>query len=96
MAQKTWVGGDGNWHIEPADHALVLAEGAPAETFVDNVTRRRFHNYAEYEGLFGESCARMPELELPRVKAARQLPRSLGERLAARAKPLDIVSAAAA
>ncbi|GGC58415.1 Hint domain-containing protein [Chelatococcus reniformis] len=84
------------YHIELADHALVLAEGAPAETFVDNVTRRRFDNYAQYEALFGESRAYMPELELPRIKSVRQLPRPVRERLAARAEALGLASAAAA
>ncbi|GGC60868.1 Hint domain-containing protein [Chelatococcus reniformis] len=84
------------FHIELADHALVLAEGAPAETFVDNVTRRRFDNYAEYEVLFGESRARMPELELPRVKSARQLPSAVRERLAVQAEALGLIHEAAA
>ncbi|GGC91681.1 hypothetical protein GCM10010994_56800 [Chelatococcus reniformis] len=84
------------YHIELEDHALVLAEGAPAETFVDNVTRRRFDNYAEYEALFGACEARLPELELPRIKSARQLPRAVRERLATRAEALGFVGAAAA
>ncbi|GGC54012.1 Hint domain-containing protein [Chelatococcus reniformis] len=84
------------YHIELQDHALVLAEGAPAETFVDNVTRRRFDNYAEYEAQFGPSWARIPELAMPRVKSARQLPRAVRETLAARAAALGFVSAAAA
>ncbi|GGC87870.1 hypothetical protein GCM10010994_52310 [Chelatococcus reniformis] len=84
------------FHIELDDHALVLADGAPAETFVDNVTRRRFDNYTEYEALFGGSEPRMPELELPRVKSARQLPRAVREQLAARAEALGLMSEAAA
>ncbi|WP_194446513.1 Hint domain-containing protein, partial [Chelatococcus reniformis] len=77
-----------HYHIELEDHALVLADGAVAETFVDNVTRRRFDNWAEYEALFGEREAHIAELELPRVKAARQLPRAIRERLTARAGAL--------
>jgi hypothetical protein len=84
------------YHIELADHALVLAEGAVAETFADNVTRRCFDNYAEYEALFGESRARMRELDLPRVKSARQLPRAVRERLAARARASGFVTEIAA
>ncbi|GGC60259.1 Hint domain-containing protein [Chelatococcus reniformis] len=78
------------YHIELEDHALVLADGAVAETFVDNVTRRRFDNWAEYEALFGEREAHIAELELPRVKAARQLPRAIRERLTARADALGV------
>ncbi|MCB4771493.1 Hint domain-containing protein [Ancylobacter sp. Lp-2] len=72
------------YHIELEDHALVLAEGVPAETFVDNVTRRRFDNYAEFEELHGAGAS-VPELDLPRVKSARQLPAALRARLEARA-----------
>ena len=49
------------YHIETEDHALILAEGAPVETFVDNVSRRTFDNYAEYEALYGEETV-IPEL----------------------------------
>jgi hypothetical protein len=73
------------YHIELEDHALVLAEGAPAETYVDHVTRRRFDNYAEYAALYGADAPSIPELELPRVKSARQLPAAVRARLAARA-----------
>jgi hypothetical protein len=62
------------YHVELDDHSLILAEGVPAETFVDNVTRRRFHNYAEYEARYGESVPSIAELALPRIKSARQLP----------------------
>ena len=75
------------YHIETEDHALILAEGAPAETFVDNVTRRTFDNYAEYEALYGEETA-IPELDLPRAMSQRQVPRATRERLAAVATAL--------
>lgn len=84
------------FHIELADHALVLAEGAPAETFVDNVTRRRFDNFAEFEALYGDGGEGIAELDLPRVKSARQLPRGVRERLAARAVTLGWPSSLAA
>ena len=83
------------YHIEFEDHALVLAEGAPAETFVDNVTRRRFDNYAEYEALYGADATAIAELELPRVKSARQLPAAIRARLDARAAALGSVTRAA-
>jgi hypothetical protein len=73
------------YHVELEDHALVLAEGVPAETFVDNVGRRRFDNYADYEARYGDTGATIAELELPRVKSARQLPKAVCERIAARA-----------
>lgn len=84
------------FHIELDDHALVLAEGVPAETYVDNVTRRRFDNYAEYAALHGDVGAVIAEMGVPRVKSARQLPRALRERLAARAAAIATVRASAA
>jgi hypothetical protein len=75
------------FHIEIADHALILAEGAPAETFVDNVSRRTFDNYAEYEALYGEETV-VQELDLPRAMSVRQVPRTTRERLAAVAMAL--------
>ncbi len=76
------------FHVEAEDHALILAENTPAETFVDNVTRRRFDNWREYEDLYGVEELDVVELELPRVRSSRQLPRPIATRLAARAKQL--------
>jgi hypothetical protein len=70
------------FHIELEDHALLLAEGVPAETFVDNVTRRRFDNFHEYEERFGTATAPIAEMALPRVKSARQLGRTMRADLA--------------
>ena len=81
------------FHIELEDHALVLAEGVPAETFVSNVTRRRFDNYAEFEALYGTGST-VPELDLPRVKSARQLPAAISARLATRAQASGRAAAA--
>ncbi len=72
------------FHVELEDHALILAEGTPAESFVDNVTRRRFDNFAEFEALFAEVPATTAEFDAPRIKSARQLPRALRERIAIR------------
>jgi len=69
------------FHVEVEDHALVIAEGAAAETFIDNVTRRRFDNYAEFRALYGEAAERISEMAMPRVKSARQLPRDVRQRL---------------
>jgi len=69
------------FHVELADHSLILAEGVPAETFVDNVTRRRFDNFAEFAALYGDEAATIAERDLPRIKSARQLPKALRARL---------------
>ena len=73
------------FHVELEDHALILAEGVPAETFLDTVTRRRFDNWAEYEARYGDTGPVLAELPAPRIKSARQLPQALARRLAARA-----------
>ena len=62
------------YHVETERHEIILANGVPAETFVDNVSRRAFDNYAEYEALFGENPPEMQELPHPRASNARQLP----------------------
>ena len=72
------------YHVEVADHALILAENAPAETFVDNVDRMAFDNWAEHQALYGEGPS-VSEMSYPRAKSARQVPASIREALYARA-----------
>jgi hypothetical protein len=72
------------YHVELADHAMILAEGVPAETFVDNVGRLAFDNWEEHLALFPEG-REIDELPQPRVQSARQLPAAIADRLAARA-----------
>jgi len=71
------------WHVELADHALVLAEGVPAETFIDNVARLAFDNWDEHEAAGSE--APIVEMALPRAKSARQVPVAIRKRLEERA-----------
>lgn len=73
------------YHIETENHEVVLAEGTPAETFIDNVTRSRFDNYAEYETMFGAVGTAMEDLPQPRAMSARQVPASIRLRVAQRA-----------
>ncbi|MBC4019187.1 Hint domain-containing protein [Siccirubricoccus deserti] len=75
------------FHIEVAEHTLVLAEGAPAETFVDNVHRERFDNWNEYVALAGDT-APISEMDLPRAISHRQVPVSIRRRLEGRAAAL--------
>ena len=44
-------------HVELDSHDVVLAEGAPSETFVDDHSRGIFHNAAEYAVLYPEAVA---------------------------------------
>ncbi|MGI3186020.1 Hint domain-containing protein [Nioella aestuarii] len=61
------------YHIETEEHEIILANGAPAETFIDNVSRRVFDNYNEFEALYGD-VPEMEELPYPRAMSARQVP----------------------
>ena len=47
--------------------------GAQAETFVDNVSRRAFDNFTEFEELYGDP-PEMKEQPYPRVSNVRHLP----------------------
>ena len=76
------------YHIETDDHSLILAENAPAETFVDNVDRMNFDNWAEHEALYPNGRA-IVELVYPRAKAFRQVPRNIRAAIAARAGSLE-------
>ena len=71
------------FHVETEGHEAILANGAPAESFIDYRSRRSFDNFAEYEALYGEE-RRVTEMPLPRVSAARLLPPALRARLAGR------------
>ena len=84
------------FHIETENHEVILAEGVPAETFVDNVSRRRFDNYAEFEALYGDGGPIIAEMSLPRVKSARQLPQAIRRQLDDRAAALRWTAATAA
>jgi hypothetical protein len=72
------------YHIELASHALIMVDGMAAETFVDNVDRMGFDNWAEHEALFGDSVT-IIEMDAPRARSARQVPATTRARLAARA-----------
>ncbi|WP_083431385.1 Hint domain-containing protein [Nioella sediminis] len=72
------------YHIETEEHEIILANGAPAETFIDNVSRRVFDNYSEFDALYGE-VPEMEELPYPRAMSARQVPTAIRARLAGKA-----------
>jgi hypothetical protein len=66
------------YHVELETHELLLAEGALTESFVDNVARMHFHNWDQRTA----PDAPIAEMEYPRAKSARQVPRELRARLA--------------
>ncbi len=61
------------YHVETESHDIILANGAPSETFVDVSTRRRFDNYQEYVDLYGIERV-IPENTFPRISSRRLLP----------------------
>ena len=67
------------YHVELAEHALILAEGVPAETFIDNVDRLAFDNWHEHEA--APDAAPLVEMAHPRAKSHRQVPLALRARL---------------
>jgi hypothetical protein len=68
------------WHVETTDHCLLLAEGCPAESFLDYGGRHRFDGHDAYLRHHGQDRP-IPEMPLPRITCARQLPPLLRARL---------------
>lgn len=68
------------YHIETEGHDVILANGAPAETFVDYASRRAFDNYQEYLDLYGVERI-IPEMDRPRISSARMVPDAIKARL---------------
>lgn len=68
------------YHIETEEHDIILAEGAPAETFIDYVGRNTFDNHAEYIDLYGAEPI-IAEMPAPRISASRLVPDAIKARL---------------
>ena len=79
------------WHLELDTHALVIAEGVAAESFLDGVEEIGFQNWDERT-----APAAVRELPYPRVRSARQMPPALRRHLAVRQAALSGPLAAAA
>nr|QIP04352.1 Hint domain-containing protein [Bradyrhizobium symbiodeficiens] len=73
------------YHVEVEDHSLIIAENTPAETFIDNVDRLGFDNWAEHVALYPNGKP-INELPYPRAKSYRQVPVSIRIALGARAQ----------
>ena len=55
-------------HLELASHDIILAEGAPAESFVDDNSRGMFHNVAEYHSMHPDAVRMPARYCAPRVE----------------------------
>ncbi len=72
------------YHVETDAHELLLAEGCPAESFLDYSVTFGFDNA-------GERAERViPEMDRPRISAARMVPETLTSRLKARAADMSV------
>jgi hypothetical protein len=76
-------------HVELDAHSLPLAEGVAAESFLDGVEPMAFDNASE------RVARETAELPYPRIKAHRQVPAALRDRIAARARLLARLAGAA-
>jgi len=73
-------GGYTVYHVETEAHEFILADGAPAETYIDYTARTSFDNYRDYVALYGSDRV-IPEMPVPRVSAARLVPAAIRARL---------------
>jgi hypothetical protein len=65
------------YHLELDAHRIILANGTPVESFIDDVTRRGFDNYSEWVDL-GLEPLPTQALDHPRIKSPRQLASAVG------------------
>jgi len=77
------------YHVELADHSLIVAENTPAETFIDNIDRMAFDNWDEHDALPDAGDMQLVEMGYARAKACRQVPRATRDRMARRAAALN-------
>lgn len=75
------------YHVETEDHDVILANGAPVESFIDFIGRRAFDNFAEYLDLYVEERT-IREMDRIRISAARLVPPGIRAKLAGPDKPL--------
>lgn len=72
------------FHLELATHDVILAEGVPAESFLDDGSRGVFHNAREYRVLHAEGRPAPARYCAPRVEDGEEL-EAIRRRLAERA-----------
>jgi hypothetical protein len=72
------------FHLELDRHRLIVANGTPVESFIDDVSREEFDNVEEWKAL-GLEPLPAEALSYVKAKSARQLPEAIRQRLADRA-----------
>lgn len=73
------------FHLELETHDVILADGAPSESFVDDGSRSMFHNIEDYHRLYPDAETRPAVYCAPRLEDGEEL-ESLRERLLNRAR----------
>jgi hypothetical protein len=71
------------FHVELDSHDVILAEGAPSETFVDDDSRLMFHNAHEFAALYPGEARRPARYCAPRLDSGDEVEavrRKIGER----------------
>lgn len=71
------------FHLELEVHDVILAEGTPSETFVDDGSRTMFHNAMEYAAIYPDAAPQPARYCAPRLEEGPAL-EALRQRLAAR------------
>ncbi len=82
------------FHIELETHDIILAEGAPSETFIDDDSRGMFHNVHEYRALYPEAGRVPARYCAPRIEDGEEL-EAVCQRILARTRTPASTSSAA-
>jgi len=70
------------FHLELASHDIILAEGAPAESFIDDGSRAMFQNAADYRLLYPDAVCGPARFCAPRLEEGEAVERIRQELLA--------------
>ncbi len=84
IVQAERIGKVEYFHIELETHDVILAEGTPSETFIDDDSRGIFHNAHEYRRLYSEEHVAPAHYFAPRVDEGYEL-ETIRQRIARRA-----------
>jgi hypothetical protein len=91
MVAKMPLDGFTYYHVETDAHEVILAEGCPAESYLDMPDRTSFVN-----GGLRADAPRITEMDMARITSKRLVPQGLQDQLAARAEHTAIKAVRAA